>query len=190
MRCEYKDGSCAYVQVGDIVMLREGEVQIVGEVIFREKVESLDQGIDGRQGIHVRALLEMVEEEGKCGMVERSGRIIRNVRPGSLTRVRRRDDEVRYMSGERIMDGDIVVDPYTMNIEKDIRIVNRHSGRIDYDDGEERTCIELTTPRMNVESDALPGATIYEYWEDEGFVSDSMQHFFFICRASVPDTYY
>ena len=171
-------------------MLKEGEVQIVGEVVFREKSKILDHGMDMGEGLHVQAFLEMVEEEGKCGMVERSGRIIRNVRPERLTRISRRRDEVRYMSGESIMDGDIVVDPYTMNIEKDIRIVNRHSGRIDYDDGEERTCIELTTPRMNAESDALPGATIYEYWEDEGFVSDSMQHFFFICRASEPDTYY
>ena len=172
-------------------MLREGEVQIVGEVVFRQKSKSLDQEGDMRQGIHVRVLFEMIEAEGRCGMVERSGRIIRNVCPERLTRISRRRDEVRYMSGEPILNGDIVVDPYTWDIKEDVHTVHRHNGRVDYffNSGGEKTYIELTPLKMNMEPGVSYGSTIYEYWEDEGFVSDSMQHFFFICRAAEPDSH-
>ena len=171
-------------------MLKEGEVQIVGEVVFREKSKILDHGMDMGEGLHVQAFLEMVEEEGKCGMVERSGRIIRNVRPERLTRISRRRDEVRYMSGESIMDGDIVVEPYTWNIKEDVHTVHRHTGRTEYflDSGGEKTYIELTP--LVMDPDITYGSTIYEYWEDEGFVSDSMQHFFFIYRDAESDFNY
>ena len=191
MREKYQDENLGYVHVGDIVMLREGEVLIVGEVVFHERSATLDFDNEKGAGLHVRVLLEMVETQGKCGMIERSGRFIKHVSPERLTLLCRRRDEVRYLSGEVIKNGDIVVDPYWNGLEKAAHIVEEMgSARLDfYHSGNyiEKTCIAMT--RAIKKPGVRYGSLIEEYWDDAGCVYDTMQHYFFISRAEDVNSY-
>ena len=191
MRDKYQDEDLGYVHVGDIVMMREGGVLIVGEVIFHERSATLDFNNEKGAGLHVRVLLEMVETQEKCGMIERSGRFIKHVSPDRLTLLCRRRDEVRYLSGEVIKSGDIVVDPYWDGLEKAAYIVEgmgitRHDF---YHSGNyvEKTYIAMTSAIRKPE--VRYGLHIEEYWDDEGCVYDSMQHYFFISRAEDVNSY-
>ena len=192
MRDKYQDEELGYVHVGDIVMLREEEVQIVGEVIFHERSATLDFDNEKGAGLHVRVLLEMVEMQGKYGMIERSGRLIKHVSPERLTLLRRRRDEVRYLSGEVIKKGDIVVDPYNLkDLEEAAHIVSEVGAtRQDFDHSghyAEKTYMAMTGAIRKPEK--RNGQLIEEYWDDEGPVYDTMQHYFFISRAEDVDSY-
>lgn len=197
MRIKYQDEHLGYehlgyVHVGDIVMLREGEVQIVGEVIFHERSATLDFNNEKGAGLHVRVLFEMVETQEKCGMIEGSGRFIKHVSPDRLTLLSRRCDEVRYLSGEVIKSGDIVVDPYLGDLETAASIVEK-VGLARYDfylsgNAVEKIYMEMTSA---VRKPGIQyGLAIDEYWDDDGCgVNDSMQHYFFVSRAEDINSY-
>lgn len=192
MRSKYQDEYFSYVHVGDIVLLREGEVQIVGEVIFHERSKTADFENDKGAGLHVRVLFEMVETQGKCGMIERSGRFIKYVSPEQLTLLCRRRDEVRYLSGEVIKKGDIVIDPYQGGLDEDAySVVEKGYSREAFFPADdyygEKTLMKVSSAIR--EPSVRYGALVEEYWDDEGCVSDSMQHYFFISRAEEVDTY-
>ena len=188
MRDKYQDEELGYVHVGDIVMLREGEVLIVGEVIFHERSKTFDFDNEKGAGLHVRVLLEMVETQGKCGMIERSGRLMKHVSPEKLTLLCRRRDEVRYLSGELIQSGDIVVDPYWDGLEKAAHFVNEMGiTRRDDDHYAEKTYMAMTNAIRK--PGIRYGSLIEEYWDDEGCVYDTMQHYFFISRATDVSSY-
>lgn len=167
-------------------MLKEGEVQIVGEVVFREKSKSLDHGMDMRVGLHIRILCEMVEKEGKCGIAERSSQIIPEVLPERLSLIKRCKNGVRYLTGEPIMEGDIVA--YVHESGFSLHSVHLYVG--DGDAGNELSRMGMTYIKLspNLKCDPpgkkvlLPSA--FAYWADDGHFCEQIQHLIFVCRSA------
>ena len=167
-------------------MLREGEVQIVGEVMFREKSKSLDQGIDLGVGLHMRVLFEMTKKEEKCGMVERSGRIIRDVAPDSLVFLGRGKNSVRYSTGEPIMDGDLVAVVHDHCFS--LHLLHLFVGNGDEGEKVLRMGIPYIELSPNLKCDPpgkkTPLPPVFAYWTEDGFPCEQIERLIYICRTA------
>ena len=191
MKYRYSDELKRCIRIGDIVMLREGEVQIVGEVIFREKSKSLDQGVDMGVGLHVRVLYEFLRKEENFGMVERSGRIIRDVAPDRLALLARGKNSVRYSTGEPIMDGDLVAVAH----DHYFSLHRLHLYEGNGDAGNELSRMGMTYIKLSInlkcdspdENILLPPA--FAYWTEDGFPCEQIERLIFICRAAKSASY-
>ena len=187
MKLRYSDELKRCIRIGDIVMLREGEVQLVGEVIFSEKSKTLDQSIDMRVGLHMRVLFELLQKEGKLGMVEGSKRIIRDVTPDSLVLLGRGKNSVRYSTGEPIMDGDLVAKVHEHSFS--LHLLHLFVGNGDEGEKELRMGIPYIELSANLRED-LPGEKNsrlpmhFAYWTEEGFPCEQIERLIFICRAA------
>lgn len=191
MKYRYSDELKRCIRIGDIVMLREGEVQIVGEVIFREKSKTFDQGIDMGVGLHVCVLYELLQKEGNFGMVERSGRIIRDVAPDSLVLLGRGKNSVRYSTGEPIMDGDLVAVVHDHCFS--LHLLHLYEGNGDA--GNELSRMGMTYIKLspNLKRDPLgkkiPLPPAFAYWTEDGFPCEQIERLIFICRAAKSASY-
>ena len=187
MKWRYSDELKRCIRIGDIVMLREGELQLVGEVIFREKNKTLDQEIDMGVGLHVRVLFELLQKEGKFGMIEESKRIIRDVTPDSLILLGRGKNSVRYSTGEPIMDGDLVAKVHDRCFS--LHLLHLFVGNGDAGEKKSRMGIPYIDLSVNLKDDP-PGkktsrqTTPFAYWTEDGFPSEQIERLIFICRAA------
>ena len=186
MKYRYTDGSRRCIRIGDIVTLREGEVQIVGEVVFREKSKSFEQGMDMGVGVHIRVLCEMVEKDGKCSVAERSGRIVRDMVPERLTLIARCKDGVRYMTGEPIREGDIVAQVHDSGFS--LHSVHLYEGNGDAGNELSRMGITYIQLSPNLKCDP-PGKKIrrlpaFAYWTEDGHFCEQIQHLVFVGRSA------
>lgn len=187
IKYRYSDQLKRCIRIGDIVLLREGAVQMAGEVIFREKSKSLAQGIDMGVGLHVRVLFELRQEEGKIGMIEGSRRIIRDVAPDSLRLLGRGKNSVRYSTGEPIMDGDLVAEVHDHCFS--LHLVHLYVGNGDEGEKISRMGMPYIELCANLKDDPpgekTPcGPAQFAYWTEDGFPCEQIERLIFICRGA------
>ena len=170
------------VRPGDIVLLQEGELRMVGEVVFRLARETMSAEL-GRDdnGLHVRVLVEMREGREGAAMVEDSSRVIRHIAPARLTLLSRGRDSVRYLTGEPIRDGDVVAEPYSEDFP--LSVVQHFKADDLYAEPTEDNVYLGMFPAKKAPG-IQHGCLVEEYWAEPGIVSDMMQHYIFISRAA------
>ena len=167
-------------------MLREGEVQIAGEVIFREKSNSLDQGADMGSGLHVRVLFEILRKEEGFGMVEESRRVIRDVAPDRLILLGRGKNSVRYSTGEPITDGDLVAVVHEHGFS--LHLLHLFVGNGDEGEKGVRMGIPYIELSPNLKCDPpgekSPLPPVFAYWTEDGFPCEQIERLSYICRTA------
>lgn len=178
----YNNADRQPVRPGDIVLLQEGELRMVGEVVFRMARETMSAEL-GRDdnGLHVRVLVEMRESSERAAMVEDSSRVIRHIAPERLTLLSRGRGSVRYLTGEPICDGDVVAEPYSADFP--LSVVQHFKADELYAEPTEDNVYLGIFPAKK-EPGIRYGCLVEDYWAEPGIVSDMMQHYIFISRAA------